>query len=321
MKPRITASLVLLLWLGVDANAQVAVEFTTPQVLTNREVLLTIQGPRGQTNRVETSADLRQWSGLSTIASSVATQALDSSAPWLQERFYRLRAAATNAVTGDHLSTTNGEVTIHPVNHASLVLTWNGTTIYCDPVGAASVYAGLPRADLVLVTHDHSDHFSASTIAAVTNKNGAVILAPRVVYQALSSGLKAATQVLTNGASMDVLGMNVRAIPAYNTTSTFHTKGSGNGYILTMGGKQIYISGDTEDTPELLALQNIDVAFVCMNLPYTMSVAKAISAVREFRPKVVYVYHYSGYSTTDVNKFKAGVGTDVGVEVRLRRWE
>ena len=109
-------------------------------------------------------------------------------------------------------------------------------------------------------------------------------------------------------------------MPAYNLTSSFHPKGVGNGYVLTVGGKRIYVSGDTEDTPELRGLTNIDVAFVCMNLPYTMSVDKAVSAVREFQPKTVYVYHYQGYSNADVTRFKQSVGTDRGIEVRLRKW-
>ena len=187
------------------------------------------------------------------------------------------------------------------------------------PRGRDRLYQGFPRADLILVTHDHGDHYSSSTIAAIKGSN-ATILAPRAVYQALPAALKPLTQVLTNGASTNLLDLTVEAIPAYNLTSTFHPKGVGNGYVITIGGKRIYVSGDTEDIPELRALENIDLAFVCMNLPYTMSVQKAASAVRAFQPKAVYVYHYRGYTTNDVNQFKATVGADLGVEVRLRKW-
>jgi L-ascorbate metabolism protein UlaG (beta-lactamase superfamily) len=123
--------------------------------------------------------------------------------------------------------------------------------------------------------------------------------------------------VLTNGAAAELLGLKVEAVPAYNRTSTFHPKGVGNGYVVTIGGKRLYVSGDTEDVPEIRALRDIDVAVVCMNLPYTMTVAQAASAVRELRPAVVYPYHSQG---SDLNQFKRLAGADLGIEVRLRKW-
>jgi len=124
---------------------------------------------------------------------------------------------------------------------------------------------------------------------------------------------------MANGDKAEVQGITVEAIPMYNITPgrTGHTKGRGNGYVLTIDGKRIYVAGDTEDIPEMRALQNIDMAFVCMNLPFTMDINQAASAVREFRPKVVYPYHYS---SSDVNRFKQLIGKDVSVEVRLRKW-
>jgi len=125
---------------------------------------------------------------------------------------------------------------------------------------------------------------------------------------------------MNNGDRKSILGITIDAVPMYNTTAErkqYHVPGRGNGYLLTLADKRIYLSGDTEDIPEMRALKNIDVAFVCMNLPYTMSVEQAANAVREFRPKIVYPYHCRG---SDLEKFKKLVGDDVGVEVRLRDW-
>ena len=135
-----------------------------------------------------------------------------------------------------------------------------------------------------------------------------------------TADLRPRTTTLANGETKSLLGLKIEAIPMYNTTSErakYHAKGRGNGYVLTFADKRVYLSGDTEDIPEMRALKNIDVAFLCMNLPYTMTVEQAASAVREFRPKIVYPYHYRG---SDLGKFKKLVGDDVGVEVRLRDW-
>ena len=288
------------------------------QIQTNQEALIRLQAPPGKLYRLESSPDLRDWAGLATLLSAVSNQYTDSAAPFARTRFYRVMEAVTNAVTGDHLATADGEVTFHLVSHASFVMTWNDKVIYCDPVGAA-LFQGLPRADLILVTHAHADHYDAGTLSAVKGPNS-VILAPPIVVQSMASGLKNLAVTLTNGARTNLLDLSVEAVPAYNLTSTWHLKGAGNGYVLTLGGKRVYVSGDTEDTPELRGLRNIDVAFVCMNLPYTMSVEKAASAVREFQPKVVYVYHYRGYTSNDLNRFKQLVGTDRAIEVRLRNW-
>jgi L-ascorbate metabolism protein UlaG (beta-lactamase superfamily) len=314
---------VCILGLGLSLGqltAQEAPALKSPQLSTNREALLNVTGPPGQTLRLETSTNLTDWAGLSTFLTAASNQQTDAAAPFLPRRFYRVRAAQTNALTGDHLLTAEGEVTIHPVNHATFVISWNDKVIYFDPVGGATRFQGLPRADLILVTHDHGDHFDAPTISAVKGANAA-LLVPSVVYQRLPDNLKSLAAVLSNGAATNLLGMRIEAIPAYNLTSSYHVKGVGNGYVLTIGGKRIFVSGDTEDIPELRALSEIDLAFVCMNLPYTMSVEKAASAVRSFQPKTVYVYHYSGYSSTDVNRFKQLVGTDHPIEVRLRKWE
>ncbi|HTI68292.1 MAG TPA: MBL fold metallo-hydrolase [Caulobacteraceae bacterium] len=223
--------------------------------------------------------------------------------------------AAAPALTGDKIATSKGDLTIHPVNHASFVMSYGGKTIYNDPVGGAAAFAGLPRPDLILVTDIHGDHMDAPTLAALGN---APIVAPPAVRDALPAPLKARVQVLANGASGTFDGVPVQAVAAYNTTPDrlqFHAKGRGNGYVLTFGDKRVYIAGDTEETPEMDALKSIDVAFMPMNLPYTMTVEQAAHAVAAFKPKIVYPYHSRG---SDVPAFAKLVGT--GADVRIRAW-
>jgi L-ascorbate metabolism protein UlaG (beta-lactamase superfamily) len=191
---------------------------------------------------------------------------------------------------------------------------WNGKTVYVDPVGGAKPFAGLPKPDLVLVTHPHFDHFDPKTLEAVVPAGGqTVLVVPKTVAEKIPETLRArvTVKVLTNGERAEVLGIAVEAVPAYNTSpgkEKFHPKGRDNGYVLTLGGKRVvettprkefptfyhqmggtkvYVAGDTEDTPETRALKGIDVAFLPMNLPYTMSVEKAAEAIREFRPRIV----------------------------------
>lgn len=228
-------------------------------------------------------------------------------------------AAGDGKLSGDRIPSKEGDIIIHPVNHASLALEWKGQIVYIDPVGGAKRYEGLPRPDVILLTHSHFDHFDPETLKGVAAEK-TVLVAPRDVFEKLSGNLETRAKIMTNGEVKTVDGIKVEAVPMYNTTPDrmkFHKKGAGNGYVLTLGDKRIYISGDTEDIPEMRALKNIDVAFVCMNLPYTMTVEQAASAVREFHPKIVYPYHSKG---SDLEKFKQRVGTDAGVEVRLRNW-
>lgn len=219
----------------------------------------------------------------------------------------------------DTLATASGPLTIAPVNHASMALGWKEVTILIDPVGDAALYKAFPAPDLILITHAHPDHFNAKTLADLA-KEKTVILAPSIVVDQLPAELKARAQRMTNGESKTLLEVKIEAIPAYNTTADhlqFHPKGVGNGYVLGFADKRVYISGDTEDIPEMRALKNIDVAFLCMNLPYTMTVDQAASAVLAFKPKIVYPYHYRG---SDLDKFKALTAKDAGIEVRLRDW-
>jgi L-ascorbate metabolism protein UlaG (beta-lactamase superfamily) len=293
--------------------------FSAIQTLTNREVLLKLTATAGTNCSIEASQDTARWASLVTLASaSGMNQYTDSAAPFLESRYYRAKQREeTNVVTGDHLMTEAGDLVIHPVDHASFVMAWQGTQgIYCDPVGGAAKYRGMPRPFLILITHDHGDHLDLPTLNGIGATN-AQIVTPQVVYQKLSAALKAVATVMTNGQSINLAGLTIEALPMYNLKSTHHQKGVGNGYVLTMGGHRIYVAGDTEDIPEMRALQSIDVAFIPMNLPYTMTVSQAAAVVREFQPKVVYPYHSRG---SDVNLFKQQVGTDLGIEVRLRKW-
>jgi L-ascorbate metabolism protein UlaG (beta-lactamase superfamily) len=306
--------------LPVHLPAQ-TIQFTRVQQLTNREIALTITAPTGRAYRIESATNIIDWTAFVTFPTNGVASLLhtDSAAPYLESRFYRaVQLSGSNIVAGDHLSTTNGDVVIQPRYHATFLMQWNGLTIYSDPDTTTS-YVGLPRADLILVTHEHSDHFDATAINTVKKTNTLIITTQAVYNQAAMMPHRSQTIVLTNGATTNVLGMEVEAIPAYNfpTGTVYHAKGTCNSYVLTVGGKRIFISGDTQDVPEMRALTNIDVAFVCMNLPFTMTVDAAANAVREFQPRIVYPYHFS---SSDVNRFKQLVGTDLGIEVRLRKW-
>jgi L-ascorbate metabolism protein UlaG (beta-lactamase superfamily) len=206
------------------------------------------------------------------------------------------------------------------------MLNWNDTTILADPApppgaeeGAdgTAEYTALERPDLILVTSEHGDHFNADILSAVAGEN-VTIVAPQTVADKMPDALKAMTTVLANGETTTVGDIEIEAVPAYNLTEDrlkYHPKGRDNGYVLTLGDTRVYIAGDTEDIPEMRALKDIDVAFVPMNLPYTMDVEQAASAVKEFQPAVVYPYHYGD---SDVNAFASTVGD--ASDVRLLKW-
>jgi len=225
----------------------------------------------------------------------------------------------------DAVSTGKGPLTIQPIVHASLVLSVGGTTIYVDPTGEKAAFPGIKSPDMILITDIHGDHFDPKTIASVRTAS-TVIIVPKAVADLMPDSLKGAkTHILNNGENAVLSGINIAAIPMYNlpeSPTAKHTKGRGNGYVLTIGGKNIYISGDTQGIPEMRALKNIDIAFVCMNLPYTMDIKEAADAVLAFRPKIVYPYHYRGQGgLSDVNGFKQLVEAgNKGIEVRLRNW-
>jgi alpha-L-fucosidase len=207
-----------------------------------------------------------------------------------------MSAAQEKPLSGDLVAADNGALVIRPVNHATFVMQWNGKTVYVDPVGGGKPFADLPKPDLVLVTHMHADHFDPATLEAILPAKGkTIVVAPKTVAERIPESLRSKTMVriLANGEKTEAAGVEIQAVPAYNSTpgkEKFHPKGRDNGYVLTMGGKKVYIAGDTEDTAEMRALKGIDIAFLPMNLPYTMSVEKAADAIRQFKPKVVYPY-------------------------------
>ena len=216
-----------------------------------------------------------------------------------------------------------GPLVIQPLVHASLILSVPGLAIYSDPSGISD-FKGLMPPDIILITDIHGDHFDVKTLDAV-KKAGSLLIVPQVVADKLSDADKIHLIVMKNGDQTMQSGISIMAIPMYNlpeSPTAMHTKGRGNGYVLTIGGKTIYISGDTQGIPEMRALKNIDIAFVCMNLPYTMDVKEAADAVLAFKPRIVYPYHYRGKDGfSDVNAFKALVNAgDANIDVRLRNW-
>ena len=216
-----------------------------------------------------------------------------------------------------------GPLTIQPIQHASLILTVHSMTIYCDPSGADN-FKGMTAPDIILITDIHGDHFDLKTIDAI-KKESTVLVVPQVVADKLPDADKVHLVVLKNGNQTTQSGISISAIPMYNlpeSPTAMHTKGRGDGYVLGIGGKLIYISGDTQGIPEMRSLKNIDIAFICMNLPYTMDIKEAADAVLEFKPKIVYPYHYRGKDGfSDVNAFKALVEAgNKNIEVRLRNW-
>ncbi|WP_262697296.1 MBL fold metallo-hydrolase [Hymenobacter rigui] len=205
-----------------------------------------------------------------------------------------------------------------------MVLSWSGKTIYVDTYGGAAAYEGLTAPDVVLITDIHPDHMDPKTLSGLNTSN-AVFLVPAAVAQQLPAEYKGRVRILSNGQQLDTLGLRVMAVPMYNlpeTPDSRHPKGRGNGYVLTLGGKNVYLSGDTEDTREMRALRNIDVAFVCMNLPYTMDVQQAAQGVLAFKPGIVYPYHYRGENgLSDVAAFQKMVqAKNKKTDVRLRNW-
>ncbi|NNF20199.1 MAG: MBL fold metallo-hydrolase, partial [Flavobacteriaceae bacterium] len=196
---------------------------------------------------------------------------------------------------------------INPVSHASAVFNWGDHTIYLDPVGGAEAYQDYQAADLILITDIHGDHFDVATLEGLDTSN-AKIIAPAAVAEKLPEAFNSQVDVLANGESKERYGITIEAIPMYNLreeAKDFHVKGRGNGYVLSYKGERVYFSGDTEDISEMRSLKNIDKAFICMNLPYTMTVEKAADAVVDFKPKQVHPYHYRGRpDVSDVSRFK-----------------
>ncbi len=219
-------------------------------------------------------------------------------------------AAATPSSRPATEKTSEGDLLIDPINHSALHFQFGGKQFYVDPAGTAD-WSAMPKADAIFITHEHFDHLSPDTIK--------IIRKPDTVIIASASAAKAAGfgEAIKPGETKKVLGITVEAIPAYNTTPDrlkFHPKERGDvGYVFTFGDKRVYVAGDTEGTPEMRALKNIDIAFIPINLPYTMPPAEAAEAVRAFKPKILYPYHQGKSDPAEMKKLLA----DTGIEVRV----
>lgn len=231
--------------------------------------------------------------------------------------FFVVAATAVLAAPGpvQVFDTAAGPVEITPIYHACAMIRAGGDTIYIDPAHPGDI-SGLRPANLILITDIHPDHMDTADLAALSDSN-TVIVAPTAVQATVTTA-----KTLANGETMQWHNWTITAVPMYNIVhmmangTPFHPKGRGNGYVLSYGGKRFYFAGDTEGTPEMRALQNIDVAFVPMNLPYTMSPAEAADAVKAFKPKVAIPYHYRGQ---DIQIF-ADALKGTGIDVRLLDW-
>ena len=231
---------------------------------------------------------------------------------------FALFASSANPLAGstDSVRTAEGMLKITPVTHGSLMLEFKDKVIHVDPWGRGD-YSGLPKADLILITDIHGDHLDPAQVQKL-KKNGTRIVAPQAVARTVTEAL-----VLRNGQKKVVSGLEIEAVPMYNHKrgpspgKLYHDKGRGNGYVLTLGGKRVYISGDTACIPEMKVLTGIDIAFVAMNLPYTMPPEEAAECVAAFKPKIVYPYHYRG---SDLSVFTRALEADPDIEVRLRDW-
>ncbi len=218
----------------------------------------------------------------------------------------------------DAIRTSEGDLEITFIGHASLMMRFGGKIIHVDPCGQEGDYLKLPKADLILVTHDHADHFDPVALQNIRNKETLLVLTQRCGEE-FAGGI-----VMKNGDVRTVTGIRIEAVPAYNIVNKrpdgefFHPKGHGNGYVLTMGGKRVYVAGDTENMPEMKALKEIDIAFLPMNLPYTMTPGMVADAAKAFKPKVLYPYHFG---ETDTARLLTLLSEDPEIEVRIRKMQ
>lgn len=213
----------------------------------------------------------------------------------------------------DTFPTTAGDLQITFIGHATLMLKHGDKVIHIDPVSPYADYSTLPKADIILVTHEHSDHLDAKAIEAISKADTVMIGSPACAGQV--SGMIP----MKNGEVRTAKGVRVEAVPAYNVVNKrpdgqpFHPKGQGNGYVLTLADKRVYVAGDTENIPEMKSLQKIDVAFLPMNLPYTMTPEMVVAAAKSFLPKILYPYHTGNTDTSKVTALLAGTGIDVRI--------
>jgi L-ascorbate metabolism protein UlaG (beta-lactamase superfamily) len=233
---------------------------------------------------------------------------------WMLVFFATFGAAAQKHET-DVFETSGGSLKITFLGHGSLLFTFGEKTIYVDPVSQYADFGQVPKADLILLTHEHSDHTDPKALDLVRTDKTAV-----VGTEACAKTIKGVT-IVPNGDKQTVLGISIEAVPAYNIVNMrspgqpFHPKGNGNGYVITFGNKRVYVAGDTENIPEMAQLKNIDIAFLPMNLPYTMTPEMVADAARSFHPKVLYPYHFGNTDTSKVVDLLKG---EKDIEVRIR---
>ncbi|MCR4392608.1 MAG: MBL fold metallo-hydrolase [Candidatus Acetothermia bacterium] len=215
----------------------------------------------------------------------------------------------------DRIETSGGELAITFLGHGSLLFAYDGKRVYLDPFSRVADYAALPKADLVLITHEHRDHLDPEALALVCTP------ATQVVVPARCTEKVPGGTVMGNGDKAVVLGLALEAVPAYNLVhrrengEPFHRRGEGNGYVITFGDVRVLVAGDTENTPELKALRGIDVAFLPMNVPYTMTPEMVADVAVALRPRILYPYHYG---STDPTRLVALLGGHPEIEVRIR---
>jgi L-ascorbate metabolism protein UlaG (beta-lactamase superfamily) len=218
----------------------------------------------------------------------------------------------------DVIKTGAGDLTITFIGHGTLMFTFGGKTIHVDPVGQYADYAKFPKADLILITHGHRDHLDPKAVATLRQPSTEIVLTQA------AAGLVAGGLVMANGEVKTMAGLTIEAVPAYNLVhklesgEPFHPKGQGNGYIITFGDKKLYVAGDTENTPEMKALKGIDIAFLPMNLPYTMTPEMVADAARAFKPQILYPYHFGN---SDTARLVALLKDHPEIEVRIRKME
>ena len=224
--------------------------------------------------------------------------------------------AARADFTNDRLKTSQGDLEITFIGHGSLMFGFMGKIIHVDPFGHVADYSKLPKADLILVTHHHRDHLDPKALESVRTQKTIV-----VYTQACAEKVKGGI-VMKNGDVKTIEGLRIEAIPAYNLVHMrsegvpYHSKGIGNGYVITFGDKRVYVAGDTENTPEMKALQNIDCAFLPMNLPYTMTPEMVADAAKAFQPEILYPYHYD-FGETDTAKLVALMKDSAEIDTRI----
>jgi L-ascorbate metabolism protein UlaG (beta-lactamase superfamily) len=215
----------------------------------------------------------------------------------------------------DTYKTSKGDLKITFLGHGTLMFEWNNQVIHVDPVSKEADYTTLPKADLILVTHEHGDHLDQTAINTI-KKDKTTILLTQICFDKIKEGI-----VLKNGEKKIIGEITVDAVPAYNIQNKrndgkpFHPKGEGNGYVLTLGDKKVYIAGDTENIPEMKDLKNIDIAFLPMNLPYTMTPEMTADAAKMVKPKVLYPYHYGNTQTAKLTEL---LKNEKGIEVKIR---